>query len=394
MIPHDPAAELAVLASACVWKSNVPTILEALDASDFYVPSHQRMLSAMRDLRERGEDVGLSNLIDSVRGMGETDYAPVQQAFVTADHDPSGAIRVVLEMALRRRLLAEANEIVRAAQDFSIDAGETSERAAEGFAAIKTPVSSRGGDTTVEAFLETTAASPTPWVIKGFLRQEWRTVVVAREGQGKSWLVRQFAVCASYGINPLRFTEELPVSTLIVDLENPDDHLYASLHRLVAQCDRQSTDQAPARLWRRPGGIDVRKRADRMELEGIIAKRRPELLVLGPLYKAYRVTAKDSWDLVATEVQSILDDWRARYDLTILIEDHAPKGKALVPYGSSLWLRWPEVGIGLETQNGSELAVKRWRGDRMPTDWPKSLCRGAVWPWEGLWDGPREEEMF
>jgi replicative DNA helicase len=81
----------------------------------------------------------------------------------------------------------------------------------------------------------------------------------------------------------------------------------------------------------------------------------------------------------------VLDDWRDRFDITFLIEDHAPKGMELVPFGSSLWLRWPEVGLALHSKPGDELEVGRWRGDRMPVDWPERLFRSAPWPWEGTW---------
>jgi replicative DNA helicase len=173
---------------------------------------------------------------------------------------------------------------------------------------------------------------------------------------------------------------------MLIDLENPDDHLYRSLDVLVTQAKRSSgTKSDVTRLWRRPGGINLRKRADRAEVETLLTRRRPELLVLGPLYKSYRVKDRDAWDLVASEVQEVLDDWRVRFSLSILIEDHAPKGKDLVPFGSSLWLRWPEIGLGLDLQKDHSLEVQRWRGDRMPTDWPDSLERGSPWPWNGRW---------
>ena len=198
-------------------------------------------------------------------------------------------------------------------------------------------------------------------------------------------------MCAAYGIHPLSRASDheriVPVRTLLIDLENPRDHLRFSLDKLTSKAKGISDVDAESRMWCRPGGIDLRKRADRAEVENILRRRRPELVVMGPLYKSYRVKGSEAWDLVASEVQAVLDDWRARFGITLLIEDHAPKGQLLVPFGSSLWLRWPEVGLALEESNEISLKVGRWRGDRMTTDWPYYLDRGRdyEWPWQGAW---------
>lgn len=59
------------------------------------------------------------------------------------------------------------------------------------------------------------------------------------------------------------------------------------------------------------------------------------------------------------------------------------------PYGSSLFLRWPEIGIGLKPDGEQgDLWVGRWRGDRLENNWPDKLVRGQIWPWVGRWDEP------
>ena len=50
-----------------------------------------------------------------------------------------------------------------------------------------------------------------------------------------------------------------------------------------------------------------------------------------------------------------------------MLEHHAPKGdggsREMSPFGSQRWLAWPEIGIGLYTEKGSNgLLVKRFRG--------------------------------
>jgi replicative DNA helicase len=387
-IPWDETAELAVLAGATTWTSSVGMMLQTVDVSDFYAPRHQRWFMAIKNLHDRGEGIHTSGIVNEMLRQGETDSGFMVSALVhSAERDLTGATRIVTEMSLRRRLLAEAGELQASALNMAADPADALDVARSSLASIDTPLSGREpDDDDFDDFLARTLDKPTPWVIRGLIRQGWRTVIVAQSGQGKTWLLRQFAVCAAYGIHPLRFTPIQPVRTMLIDLENPDDHLYRSLDVLVTQAKRSSgTKSDVTRLWRRPGGINLRKRADRAEVETLLTRRRPELLVLGPLYKSYRVKDRDAWDLVASEVQEVLDDWRVRFSLSILIEDHAPKGKDLVPFGSSLWLRWPEIGLGLDLQKDHSLEVQRWRGDRMPTDWPDSLERGSPWPWNGRW---------
>jgi replicative DNA helicase len=87
-----------------------------------------------------------------------------------------------------------------------------------------------------------------------------------------------------------------------------------------------------------------------------------------------------------------LDDLRGRYGFALILEHHAPHGPAkdrqMRPFGSSLWLRWPEFGIALrrDPNDKTALNVGRWRGDRVKASWPDRLVRGKTWPWNGRWD--------
>lgn len=400
-IPQDPDRELAVLGGMLDWPANVPVVLDVLDAADFYVPSHRSMFSALRTEYLEGHAITVSGITDAMRRLGESDTSVVDRAALAAERWVEPAIRVVATMALRRRLLNEASELSAAAQDPTIEPVDTLEKSRTALSSIDTPLLVREpDDETFDEFLSRSSAAPTPWLLWGLIREGWRTVVVAPEGRGKTVLLRQTAVCAAYGIHPFRPEPQRVIPTLLIDLENPEDHIHASLDRLVRQAKMTTArrEVTPAgRLWSRPGGIDLRKRSDRAELETLIAKRRPELVVAGPLYKLTRPTQSDNWETAAREVQGVFDDWRARYGISLFLEDHAgqPVGggrRELRPYGSSLWLRWPEIGLALEPNpNDGSLDVSRWRGDRMPTDWPDRLERSDVWPWRGVWENGMQE---
>jgi replicative DNA helicase len=222
---------------------------------------------------------------------------------------------------------------------------------------------------------------------------------------GKTVLFRLIGLAAAQGIHPLHFRDMPPCRTLIVDLENPDDSIIDVCEPIRAQAlhrvRSEGYDPDRAWLWHRPGGVNLRKRRDRAELEAVIAHTRPTLVCLGPIYKSYRVEARESDELAGAEVMQVFDDLRTRYNFALMLEHHAPKGSGgsrdLMPYGSSLWLRWPEIGLKLTpaTPDNAIMDVGRWRGDRLENSWPTTLERSAPWPWSGIWpqgtsdpDGP------
>jgi replicative DNA helicase len=246
----------------------------------------------------------------------------------------------------------------------------------------------------LDEFLDRPQSERPEWVIPGLARVGWRVMVVAAEGVGKTVLFRQIGLAAAQGIHPLNFRTMTPCRTLIVDLENPDDSIIdvcEPIRQQAKKFDPRSYDADRAWLWHRPGGINLRKRKDRADLEAVIAHVHPTLVCLGPIYKSYRVEARESDELAGAEVMAVFDDLRTRYGFALMLEHHAPKGSGgardLMPYGSSLWLRWPEIGLKLTpaTEDNSLMTVGRWRGDRLENEWPAELERSQPWPWKGLW---------
>lgn len=83
---------------------------------------------------------------------------------------------------------------------------------------------------------------------------------------------------------------------------------------------------------------------------------------------------------------SALDEIRVKHDTVMLIEAHAPHGEGADragwrPAGSSLWLRWPELGLGLKPDESS-VQVVQWRGARdRNRQWPVRLVEGRTWPY-------------
>jgi replicative DNA helicase len=231
------------------------------------------------------------------------------------------------------------------------------------------------------------------WLIDGLMERADRWMVTGGEGRGKSTWLRQFAIMSASGIHPFRRHRIKPLKVLIVDLENSESQVSRSLQGLLS---RAGEEYRPGSCFVkcRPQGMDLASRADVRWLDGLLSFHKPDLLVFGSLYKAYRGAdgrskgSEESAEMVA----NALDELRVRHDCALLIEAHAPHGEGadragLRPAGSSLWLRWPEVGFGLKVGGNGDADVVQWRGirdrDRI-AEWPKVFARGRVWPWEAI----------
>lgn len=231
------------------------------------------------------------------------------------------------------------------------------------------------------------------WVVPSVLRPGWRMMLVAAEGLGKSTLLRQMAVAVGYGIHP--FANDLaikPRKTMIIDVENPPEIIQAEIRPMVDAGEHNDAGTGGIHniaLESLTAGVDLRDRRDRLRLEGFFDDHRPELLVIGPLYKMYRSRPGENDEQVAKEIQDILDDWRRKYGMAILIEHHAPHGsggslRQWRPAGSSLWLRWPELGLFLAVSDRGRryTDLSHWRYPRTSVELPSQLSwastRGAM----------------
>lgn len=230
------------------------------------------------------------------------------------------------------------------------------------------------------------------WLIPGVLERAERVMIVAAEGVGKTMLARQVAICCASGVHPFTYATMPPVRTLFVDLENPERIIRRTARRIVDELHRNWPSRATteAKLWVKPDGINVLNPRDRDRLESILDDARPELLVIGPIYKMFVDPGNRSAEAVTIEVATYLDRLRELYGCALWLEHHAPLGSSLSgrdlrPMGSAVWMRWPEFGYALApdpTAPTPEYEVKQWRGPRDNRAWPTRLKRGTILPFE------------
>lgn len=400
-IPHDLDAEKALLGDLISGHhQSSAEAAEQLVVEDFYSPLHGEVFSAVMDMRSHGERIDVAAVRDEIRRRGqEVDTSLLLDLVTNWGGGGRRYADTIANHSLARRIIKIAQGIDGMARQPG-NAGEVLDAAKAELASVDRVVGNLPSDlSTLDDFLDKPATVQNRWLVRGLLRVGWRVMIIAAEGRGKSYLFRQFAATAAQGIHPLRFESMPPIRTLLVDLENPEDIVIDACKPIRDQALRTVgvADYEPGRawLWHHPQGINLRSRTGRVAFEKVLAATRPDMVCMGPVYKMYRVSAKDNDEMAAAEVMAVLDDLRTRYRFGLLLEHHAPKKQSgdktreMLPYGSSLWLRWPEVGIKLTTRREGDTRVEvgRWRGDRLPTDWPNALTRGQIWPWEGYWEG-------
>ena len=394
-LPYDEAAEAALIGGALVWPDRIEAVAGDLSPGDFFVPLHAVIWAAIGELVVEGVKPDAAVVCDRARRDGAgVDVGDVVRLMADALSPQREHARIVLRHAAARRALGVATEL-HAAIETGVDPWEA---CAEGARALD-EVATGSADSRPEALtmpaLVAHAEEAAPWVIPGLVRQDWRVVVVAGEGVGKSTLLRQLGLCAAQGIHPLRFSPIEPVRVLIVDAENSMAAIAETGARLDDQARAVTTrsyDPERAKVWCRPGGLDLRNPRVRGAFVRELRHQRPQLVCAGPLYKLGRRRDHESYEDAAEAVQQVFDDLRTRFGFGFVLEHHAPKGEAgarrdMAPFGSQRWLAWPEIGLGLYAErDGSGLRVQRFRGDRMASSWPDRLVRDDAWPFCGVWE--------
>ena len=185
-----------------------------------------------------------------------------------------------------------------------------------------------------------------------------------------------------------------PIRTLTIDLENPERIIKRTSATIMGAAKRYGhTSEVNAHILIKPDGVDLLKAKDKMIIEEAVEMVKPDLLLLGPIYKSFVDPGGRTSEAITIEIARYFDMIRDYYKCALWLEHHAPLGQSsttrdLRPFGSAVWSRWPEFGLSLTpdpTAVGEYIYdVRHFRGARDQRQFPTKMKRGKVFPFEVL----------
>jgi 5S rRNA maturation endonuclease (ribonuclease M5) len=228
---------------------------------------------------------------------------------------------------------------------------------------------------------------PEQWVVPKLIERGDRIIWTGTPGLGKTMVTRQIAVAVAAGIHPFRLHKIPAKKVLFLDCENRVRRSRRKFRELVALCEVMRFPLQPGmfRIVHRPAGIDVTRSEDADFVLERVTAYKPDLLVIGPLYKLHAIDANE--ETSARAITHVLDLALGISDSALLVEAHAPHGEVLRPAGSGLFMRWPDFGYGmrkLDPQKKRRVSIEAWRGPRDDYEWPQELIWGTPgrdFPW-------------
>lgn len=377
------AAERALL--SCVWQQPAWFDVLTISEADFYQPRHGELWDRLAELHRAGTTADPVNIGQALSGLFVEIVTDTLAVAANAEH----YAEVVREAASRRATLAALDGLRVRLNDPNVPLDQA-------LAEVERALT-QGGDLeaaaakleTLDEFLDK-PRPPQRWVIPDLLTVGDRLVLTGAEGFGKSVCMRQLGVMTACGLHPFALRSIPPQKVLLVDCENPEEIMADVLGTLRDVAHHRGVE-AGDRFWvtRYPQGLDLSKPKDRLELHRLCMLVRPDLLLIGPAYKLYVGGGNQREEDLARQVTSALDGLREEFKFALILEHHSPHasgfGERVVrPIGSSLWLRWPEFGLGLAPNGESEeeraaafaerrAVLRPWRGARADRPWPKYL---------------------
>jgi replicative DNA helicase len=390
-------AEKQVLGSLMQQPNVAERVFAVISPDDFHHPAHAFLAAVLHRRFLAGEPMHATAVLTAATAdgtLGKIGGGPYLFELIQQVEVPASAPLLAEDIrrhATRRELVEIGTRLVQQANNDTCEPlAVTTETQAQ--LADVTEAELITGNVTVPTLTDFLGEEDQPedWVIPGLLAREDRMILTGAEGLGKMMLLRQIAVCAAAGLDPFTYAPIEPRTVLLVDLENPAQIMRQTIRKMVDSAKVKSARHDVAdRVFveRRPEGLNLAEPSNVAWLMKRVTMCQPDILIIGPLYKLMNDNPND--EATARACTVALDLIRTRGNCALLLEAHAGHGsnamtdRPVRPTGSSLWLRWPEFGMGLrraktdDAQEFRRVEVVPWRGARGERDWPTELIADA-----------------
>lgn len=383
----DRQAELALLAAAIESKTARQEARKHITGRDFLQPQHEEVWDAMSRLDRHGKNVDAVTLNAMLAG---TRAQSVMVDIITTIALPDNVAEyasIVRSWSIKRQVESTARGVLREALNPSANAVGFAASVVTRFAAIRDSGSSSDDITALTvAELLAQADDEPEWLIPGLLERRDRFMLTGEEGLGKSHLLRQFAIHAAAGLNPLDHTQHItPIRTTVIDCENTWSQVRRKIRPAADFAARWGQDPSDRMMVDCTSRMDITRDKDLARIHQLLDAQQPELVIVGPLYRLVPRALQTDDD--TAPVLAALDTIRDR-GCALMMEAHAGhalgKGglRDLRPRGSSSLLGWPEFGFGMRSIGTEGFAdLVPWRGQREERDWPQRLKKADGFRW-------------
>ena len=380
--------QLAALYHASTTQENAETVFSIVDVADFEPGYQQAIAESITTLMAQGvvDQMAVANQASKKDpSLYKWFLLNVKEEFYST---PTYCANAVRQESNRRRLQATLQRGIQALES-SRPVEEVMSSLSEALAVDEAHLTSGLGTV---GFMDIFEAPDDlrPWIVPDMLRTNERMIVTGPEGGGKSVLVAQMCLGAAMGVNTLHpeLKEHEPMRVLMLDVENDRLQVRNNMRKVYPYL-KQMRDVDPLIEWVDIRDVDLSNPVEQQKVIKLAKETQPDLMYMGSLYRL--APEGDKVDTAFTSVSRTVDRIRSETGSSVLLEAHAGHGMAndrngMRPYGSSMWMRWPEFGFGMVKHRASgNMLLKNWRGHRSDDRvWPVGLRRGNVLPWQGI----------
>lgn len=247
------------------------------------------------------------------------------------------------------------------------------------------------------AAVETVASEP---LLGPIIRRKWRTIILGHTGEGKSSLTTRMVGALVTGTPCLGY-EATKCRVLVIDVEQDEsiaqervgEAMLGPLYDgdTVAEVMASIPEAHDAWYCRWTEGLALDEQSiDREVLREVIDDKRPDVVVVDPLYKCFLGNPNEAQ--LAAQVMRFLDSLREAYGFALVVPMHPRKeqqgatGRRLTKhdaYGGATWIWGAEMILGIQRMPQSEAELIFFK-DRSSTVEPDTRWHLRYSPEEGF----------